>query len=149
LLNIGTSATVASGGKRNDRRRAAAEVATKLFGTEIPLENVVDEGLRREIQVSAPKSRAELKQQVHTQTPQDLNSFLKSPLAAWTENVFGLDEEDGRLVRRKPITFREGAQQLSKQSGLDESTCAAKLREMLATGNKLRNEMGEPNFAFR
>ena len=149
LLNIGTSATVASGGKRADRLRAAAEVATKLFGTMISSENVVDETLRREIQVSAPQGSADLKQQVETQTPQDLSGFLKSPLAAWTENVFGLDEEDGRLVRRKPITFREGAQQLSQQSGLDESTCAAKLREMLATGNKLRNEMGEPNFAFR
>ena len=51
LLNIGTSATLASGGKRDDRRRAAAEVATKLFGTTIPPENVVDESLRRAIQV--------------------------------------------------------------------------------------------------
>src|SRR5215469_2456789 len=149
LLNIGTSATVASGGKREDRRRAAAQVATKLFGTAIPPENVVDEALRREIQVSAPQSSADLRRQVETQTPQDLSSFLKSPLAAWTENIFGLDEEDGRLVRRKPITFHEGVQQLSQQSGLDQSSCAAKLREVLANGNKLRNEMGEPNFAFR
>ena len=149
LLNIGTSATVASGGKRDDRRRAAAEVATKLFGTAIPTENVVDETLRREIQVSSPQNSADLKRQVEARTPQDLSSFLRSPLAAWTENVFGLDEEDGRLVRRKPITFREGAQQLSQESGLDESICAAKLREVLAAGNKLRNEMGEPNFAFR
>jgi hypothetical protein len=25
--------------------------------------------------------------------------------------LFGLDDEDGRLVRRKPITFRDGVQQ--------------------------------------
>ena len=149
LLNIGTSATVASGGKRDDRRRAAAEVATKLFGTPIPPENVVDETLRRAIQVPAPQNNADLKREVEAATPQDLPNFVRSPLAAWTENAFGLDEEDARPVRRKPITFREGAQQLAKQSGLTESACAAKLTELLATGNRLRNDMGEPIFAFR
>jgi superfamily II DNA/RNA helicase len=149
LLNIGTSATVASGGKRSDRLSAAAEVATKLFGTAIPPQNVVDETLRRAIQVPAPQSSAELRREAETQKATDLKSFVESPFAAWTENVFGLDEEDGRFVRRKPITFREGAQQLSQQSGLDESTCAAKLKDVLATGNMLRNEMGEPVFAFR
>jgi ATP-dependent helicase YprA (DUF1998 family) len=149
LLNIGTSATMASGGKRDDRRRAAAEVGTKLFGTVVPPENVVDETLRRAIQVSAPQDNAGIRRAVEATTPQDVPNFAQSPLAAWTESVFGLDEEDGRLVRRKPITFHEGAQQLSKQSGLDETACAAKLTELLATGNKLRNDMGEPIFAFR
>src|SRR5262249_8746158 len=149
MLNIGTSATVASGGKRDDRRHAAADVATKLFGTSIPSDNVIDETLRRAIQVSAPSDGAELKRDAQAPVPQEIASFVQSPFAAWTENTFGLDEEDGRLVRRKPITFREGAQRLSEQSGLEESTCAAKLTELLATGNKLRNDMGEPIFAFR
>jgi hypothetical protein len=149
LLNIGTSATVASGGKREDRRRAAAEVATKLFGTPIPPQHVVDETLRRSIQVPAPEGGAELRREAEQSTPSELASFVKSPFAAWTENAFGLDEEDGRLVRRKPITFHEGAQRLSQQTGLDEAVCATKLREVLAAGNQLRNEMGEPVFAFR
>lgn len=149
LLNIGTSATVASGGKRDDRRRAAAEVATKLFGTAVPPENVVDETLRRAIQATVPQDSAELRRAAEAPVSQDLPNFVRSPLAAWTENVFGLDEEDGRLVRRRPITFREGVRKLSQQSGLDESACTAKLREILAAGNKLRNDMGEPIFAFR
>jgi hypothetical protein len=150
LLNIGTSATLASGGKRDDRRRAVAEVATKLFGTVVPPENVVDETLRRAIQVLAPQNTADIRSAVATPPlSEDFTGFVGSPLAAWTENIFGLDEEDGRLVRRNPIKFREGAHQLSQQSGLDESTCTTKLRELLASGNKLRNDMGEPIFAFR
>lgn len=150
LLNIGTSATVASGGKRDDRRRAAAEVATKLFGTAIPPDNVVDESLRRAIQVPAPSSAADLRGAVQAPLPPtDLKSFTESPLAAWTEGAFGLDEEDGRLVRRKPIKFQEGVGTLSEQSGADETTCADKLRHLLALGNSLKNEMGEPLFAFR
>src|SRR5207244_10859044 len=98
LLNIGTSATLASGGKRDDRRRAAAEVATKLFGTTIPPENVVDESLRRAILVPAPDT-GQMRTAVEAPLPsQDLNTFIQSPLAAWTENAFGLDEEDGRLI---------------------------------------------------
>jgi ATP-dependent helicase YprA (DUF1998 family) len=149
LLNIGTSATVAGGNKRDDRRRAAAEVATKLFGTTVPPENVVDETLRRAIQVPVPQESADLRKAVEAPIPTDLPSFVKAPLAAWTENVFGLDEEDGRLVRRQPITFREGVRKLAQQSDLDEPTCTSKLRELLAAGNKLRNDMGEPVFAFR
>ena len=142
LLNIGTSATMASGGKRDDRRRAAAEVATKLFGTLVPPENVVDESLRRAIEVPAPQETADIRRAFGAPTPQDLKTFAQSPLAAWTENAFGLDEEDGRLIRRKPITFREGARQLSQQSGEAEFPCTGKLLEILASGNKLRNDMG-------
>ena len=80
---------------------------------------------------------------------QDLNTFIQSPLAAWTENAFGLDEEDGRLVRRKPISFREGVRQLAEQCSVDEPTCTDKLRQLLASGNALRNDMAEPVFAFR
>ena len=150
LLNIGTSATLASGGKRDDRRRAAAEVATKLFGTTIPPENVVDESLRRAILVPAPDTTAQLRTAVEAPLPsQDLNTFIQSPLAAWTENAFGLDEEDGLLVRRKPISFREGVRQLAEQCSLDEPTCTDKLRQLLASGNALRNDMAEPVFAFR
>jgi hypothetical protein len=149
LLNIGTSATVASGGKRDDRRRSAAEVATKLFGTVVPPDNVVDETLRRAIQVPAPRSPGELAQATQTPIPNDLTSFVRYSLAAWTENSFGLDDEDGRLVRRKPITFQDGVQQLSKHSGLTKFACTTKLTELLATGNRLRNDMGEPIFAFR
>jgi len=150
ILNIGTSATVASGGKRDDRRLAAAGVATKLFGTPIPVENVIDETLRRAIQASVPSTGAELRTVIEAPLPPTgLRSFIESPLAAWTENAFGLDEEDGRLVRRKPIKFREGVAKLAEDSGADKSMCAEKLQHLLALGNSLKNEMGEPVFAFR
>lgn len=150
LLNIGTSATVASGGKREDRRRAAAEVATKLFGVTVPPANVVDETLRRAIQVPSPETAAEVQAAVEAPLPAaDVAALTRSPLAAWVESTFGLEDEDGRLVRRKPIKFKEGAGQLSRESGLPEGACAEKLRQILALGNRLRNDMGEPVFAFR
>ena len=57
LLHIGTSATMATEGKRDDRRRAVAAVATKLFGSEVKPENIVDETLRPAIQAEVPAGR--------------------------------------------------------------------------------------------
>jgi ATP-dependent helicase YprA (DUF1998 family) len=71
LLNIGTSATIATGGKREDRRRAAAEVATKLFGVPIPPENVVDETLRRAVQVAAPATAEALRSAIEGPLPRE------------------------------------------------------------------------------
>jgi ATP-dependent helicase YprA (DUF1998 family) len=43
---IGTSATIASEGNREQRREAVAQVATRLFGVPVQARNVIDETLR-------------------------------------------------------------------------------------------------------
>ncbi len=149
LLHIGTSATMITEGKREERRRAVATVATKLFGAEVKPENVVDETLQRAIQVPIPQEGPALRAAVQGPIPSDLAGLNRHPLAAWTEHTFGLAEEDGRLVRRRPITFKEGVTRLSTSSGLSEQVCGQKLQEVLNKGNALLNESGEPLFAFR
>jgi ATP-dependent helicase YprA (DUF1998 family) len=44
---IGTSATMASEGKDDERASAVASVATRIFGTEVPASAVIDESLQR------------------------------------------------------------------------------------------------------
>ena len=149
LLHIGTSATMVTEGKREDRRKAVAAVATKLFGSEVKPENVVDETLQRAIQAPVPKDKAGLRSAVEAPVPKDLVGFQRAPLAAWVENTFGIAEEDGRLVRRRPVTFLQGVRALSEASGLPEETCTSELKEVLTVGNSLRNESEEPLFAFR
>lgn len=149
LLHIGTSATMVTEGKREDRRRAVAAVAKKLFGSDVRPENVVDETLRPVIEVAAPADSAALKAAVEAEVPQEFEAFKKSSLAAWVERTFGVEEEDGRLVRRKPITFEEGVTRLFETTGLPKETCEHKLRETLEVGNRLQNTDGEPVFAFR
>jgi very-short-patch-repair endonuclease len=149
ILHIGTSATMITEGKREERRRAAAVVASKLFGATVKPENVVDETLQRAIQVPVPEDGPALRAAVDAPVPADLTGFTRYPLAAWTEHTFGLAEEDGRLVRRPPRTFKEGVKRLSEASGLGKEVCAQKLQEALTKGNALVNESGEPLFAFR
>lgn len=47
-----------SEGKRDARRAAVATVASKLFGSEVKAENVVDETLQRAIQAPVPADGA-------------------------------------------------------------------------------------------
>lgn len=150
LLCVGTSATLVSEGNRDDRRRAAAKTASALFGVQIPPQNIVDETLRRAIQVPAPKTPEALRAATEAPPPPETREGIAcDSLAAWVEEAFGLEVEDGRLVRRTPITFGEGVRQLSSQTGLPEEVCAERLKEILTLGNRVRNEDGEPVFAFR
>src|SRR6185437_7305333 len=57
LQFIGTSATLATAGSREERKATIAGVASTLFGVAVPAENVIDETLRRVIAAPAPRGR--------------------------------------------------------------------------------------------
>jgi len=150
ILHVGTSATMATGDSRQERREAAAGAATQLFGVEVTPENVIDESLRRIIPVPPPENQGSLRAAVEAPPPEGkIESLRSSPLAAWLEWTFGIAEEDGRLVRRRPITFEDGVRKLSEESGLPVADCRTKLQALLTIGNITANEEGDPLFAFR
>jgi ATP-dependent helicase YprA (DUF1998 family) len=150
MLHIGTSATMVTVGTRAERKAAAAEVATKLFGVEVKPENVVDETLRRAINVPCPRTAESLRAAVEAPVPDEtLEAFTHHSLAAWVEETFGVATENGRLVRHEPITFAEGVSQLSNDSGMPEAVCDDRLQSVLSVGNRIQTEYGEPVFAFR
>ncbi|MGI8643397.1 MAG: helicase-related protein, partial [Thermomicrobiales bacterium] len=150
LQLIGTSATIASGDNRTDRQQRIAQVGSTLFGVPVPAENVIDETLRRVATVAVPQLGEALRAAV--EAPPPLHTFeavAAHPLAAWLEEAFGLKDEDGRLVRRPPVTFAEGLSQLSRDTGLPELLCRERLKATLDAGNAVRSPSGDPLFAFR
>lgn len=149
LLHIGTSATMSTEGKRDARRTAVAQVASKLFGSTVSPQNVIDETLQPAIKAPVPADGQPLRVAVESPVPATAAEFAGDGLAAWMERCFGLADEDGRLVRKTPITFSEGVKALSAGSGLPADLCETKLKAMLEAGNTFRNESGEPLFAFR
>src|SRR5262249_57642988 len=105
---IGTSATMASEGEDADRGTALALVASRLFGTTIGTDGVIDESLERatEPSLKPPALGEKLKVAIDTDLPESLDdaALRRHPLAVWIELEIGL--EDGqRLSRRKPITI--------------------------------------------
>jgi hypothetical protein len=152
LQCAGTSATIASEGDRASRRSQIAEVGRRLFGVSVAPENVIDETLQRVTKVSVPTTPREIRAAVQAPTPApDYVLVSAHPLAAWVEENFGLASEDGRLVRRRPITFTEGIAKLIEASGLSAEQCVKQLKALLEAGNQamLPPPSREPMFAFR
>jgi hypothetical protein len=150
LQCAGTSATIAIGGDRASRRAEIAGVGSRLFGVSILPENVIDETLERVAQVPVPTTAEAIRATVELPPPAaDRAAITNHPLAAWAEETFGLTAEDGRLVRRPPISFVDGIAALAEASRLPAERCDTALKAVLEAGNQAQLPSGEPVFAFR
>lgn len=142
---IGTSATMASEGDEERRASAVSSVAARLFGTEIPVDAVIDESLERatDPSISVSSLGQALADSVDADLPPALtNAELRShPLAVWIEMEIGL--EDGqRLSRRRPTTLAEAAARLTAATGRDEARCRAQLQAMLMMMSRPSEDRG-------
>lgn len=136
ICSIGTSATMVSGGTVDDQRKQVAKVASDLFGTSINYTQVIYEKLARSFAGASGGAvpEAELKSSVLTPVDQaaDATVLKAHPTAVWLENIVALREnEDGLLLRNKPLQFKEVIEQLEKDSGCDNATCEQHLSEIL------------------
>jgi len=151
LLCIGTSATMASGRTRSERRQAVARFATRLFGTAIEPDHVIEETLQRALPSETPSSGDRLRQALEAELPPPTwEAFSQNPLAAWIENTFGITrEEDGNLRRCTPISLAEGAQRLAQETGIAVERCQERLQAVLLEGIRMQTPEGNPVFALK
>jgi superfamily II DNA/RNA helicase len=154
LQVIGTSATMASGGSVAAQKATVADVATRLFGSEVTPERVIGESLTRAT-LNGPVDTDALLRSVRTAGAlADLTyeQLAADPLSRWIETIFGLDTEpeSGRLVRRTPTTVGVAARTLAELTGADEPAAAEAIRSVLLIGSNTRHPVtGRPLFAFR
>lgn len=150
---VGTSATMAGQGTREQRHGEVAAIASKLFGQTVLPEHVIGETLQPAASGTTPTP-----EQLRNAVASDLSSLpiqfetlRASPLAAWVEAAFGIaPDEKGRLERRPPRTISDAATQLSVETGLDVDVCAERLRAILMAGYGAKDPVtGFPLFAFR
>ena len=152
LLCIGTSATMASEGSREDQDAAVANVASRLFGANVDPANVVSETLRPVTNRDITVSRAELRAVIERGVP---NSFTHEvlalhPVASWVERNLGLEEINGKFVRiTQPLNIHEAAERLAEDSGGAAPQCLKYLTDFLLTAHQSRNSSGASFFAFR
>jgi ATP-dependent helicase YprA (DUF1998 family) len=108
LVCVGTSATISTSGGRDQRRVEIAETGSRLFGVKVEPQNVIDESLSQVTSVDPPNDTASARAAVEAPRPgTNIESLRTHPLAAWVETTFGITQENGRLVRREPVTYRE------------------------------------------
>ncbi len=142
---IGTSATMASEGGESQRKGAVAGVATRLFGTSIGPDAVIDESLRRATDAALkPASLGHLlADAIDEEIPSVLTDeqLVRHPLAVWIEMEIGL--EDGQVLRRRtPCTITDAASRLAQASGRGEERCADQLQRMLTIMSQPAGERG-------
>ncbi|WP_025770820.1 DEAD/DEAH box helicase [Thioalkalivibrio sp. HK1] len=151
LICIGTSATMASEGTRQERNRTVCEVATKLFGARVEPDQVISETLNPITRIVDDPST--LARAIEEGVPEgaSYSALLKHPIAGWIEHNLGLKkEEDGRFIRiPRPLSITDAADILAKKSGLDKALCHDYLSKFLLESYKTRNEEGRNFFAFR
>ena len=126
LICIGTSATMASGGPNGSRLQAVADFASRLFGTSVGPDAVIDEFLERatDDSLTVEDVKAQLADVLMSALPDGLTDDVlkRYPLAVWTELAIGLDDAQ-ELRRKKPIPFSEAVKLLANDSGVEATTC--------------------------
>src|SRR6266508_4775801 len=149
---VGTSATLATKGTREERQKEIAGVAARLFGLPVPAPNVVVESVQRATQGPEP-SQEQLVAVLSGEPsyPASFTELARHPLAVWAEIAFGLRTDDlGRLERRDPRTLTDVARELSLLTNVSESRCQEHLRQLLLAGcHAFNSASGFPLFAFR
>ena len=142
---IGTSATMASEGSGTERAEVVASVASRLFGTTITEDAIIDESLERASDPSlTPASLGErMPAVIDADLPDRLDdsALRMHPLAAWIELEMGLVDGQ-KLARRSPITIADASSRLAFQTGRDLSRCREQLQDMLTMMSRPSCERG-------
>lgn len=152
LQCIGTSATMTTGGTAAERQAKVADVATRIFGSEVSAERVIGETLSRSTAELSDPSR--LRDCVRNRRVPDRYDDLRLwPLASWVEAAFGLVNEPktGAVVRQRPRQVRQSAAaELSQITDLPVDDCEQAIKATLLAGSRTADpHTGRPLFAFR
>jgi len=154
---VGTSATVAGSGTREERHQEVAEIASRLFGTDVGSAQVIGETLRPAVNRDAPTidelrlALAGPPIPLPADRTSNYSTLVSHPLAAWTEFSFGIQRDhQGRLERKSPVTLNDAAARLAAGTGVDIATCRAHVQAVLLAGYATDDpETGRSLFAFR
>src|SRR5690625_4872338 len=144
MVCIGTSATMSSTGKLEERNRVVANVASKLFGTPISKEEIIGETLER---VTTPSKgvhsiKAQLKDEVETAqfSWASYEVFVDSPMAIWVELNLGIELPDDEPPKRAtPKTLDEASKLLAADAEVDEQQAKKALQNFLVAANEMTN----------
>ncbi len=151
LRCVGTSATMASGGNRDEQRATVAAVASTIFGVDIPADHVIEETLVRSVPTQYGTTDADLAAAITAPFPatMDWRAFVRHPLVDWIESTFGLEDYGGMLRRARPLNLQSGALALSERTGVELKQCASAIRHYIQLGSTIHDDEGKPAFAFK
>ncbi len=120
LCCIGTSATLVSVGSKESQQSEVASVASTIFGRPFKSNQVVVETLAQSLDVAGTgMSGEELSKAIANGVDPEAEetAIVSHPVAVWLENRIALEDREGHVARRKPMTFSSVVAALADDSG--------------------------------
>ncbi len=144
LVCIGTSATMASGGTAEERKKAVANVAQQIFSFPFTKDHIIGETL--DTCTNYPgrlpnhfELQEAIAEKVDPHTKSDL--FRTNHLAVWLENKIALSRSDeGFLERGEPLTLNQITDRLHVDSHESHENCREALMSLLQWSEQLNIE---------
>jgi len=138
LIFIGTSATMASQGSPKEKKKKVAEVATQLFGKEIPYECVVNEYLEPctiAKQVNPFQLANAIRIGVDPEGTEE--DFISHDLANWLEMNIALKANHDILERGKPLSIEQIAEKIYHETSLSKDEIRSTLADLLKWAERI------------
>ncbi len=150
---IGTSATMSSDPDEEERQLAVAEVASTIFGTDIDIDAVITETLKRATDETKSTSQGLRGLEAAVLRALEPNAFTgrrnaelaMDDLAIWVETRIGLKNVEVKPERAAPTSIEQATEQLAADSGLNTAQCAEALKKALLAFSMPENQRGVPN----
>ncbi len=144
IVCIGTSATMASEGSIEERKKTIAAVASSIFAKPFATDQIIGEKLRCCTNPNASPANSFILQEAIADTNplgSDTELFRNHPLTIWLENNVALQRDSfENLERGKPITLQEMATRLSEDSKEGIEECSTALMRILEWCERLNIE---------
>jgi ATP-dependent helicase YprA (DUF1998 family) len=152
VTSMGTSATMASGSTREDRKQAVAGIASKIFGENFDNSQVVEEtiGLTTNAAGITPAKKS-LTSALYSILEADRGGFEFNdhPLAQWMETSIALKniegEEDLSAEKAAPQTLKQITEALQQETGESFDLCQNAIRALFDWTEELNKEAAEKN----
>src|SRR5690606_24915030 len=130
LVCIGTSATMASKGSVEEKKKAVADVASTIFGESYSEEQIINEYLEP-CTTGQSFSKEELIKYLENDFPGVTEEdFISSPLSIWLETHIALKQNGNTLERGVPLTMHEISEKLVSFTGLPFESCVEKVTQL-------------------
>ncbi|NCB40706.1 MAG: DEAD/DEAH box helicase, partial [Erysipelotrichia bacterium] len=153
LLCIGTSATMANTGSSLEQQATVAQVASKLFGTLITSDEIITETLERITNPALGIDSIKAELPARLRLPHkwaNFDEFRNDPLAVWVELNMGIALNDlSKPTRARPITIRQAAEKLAKDTSADKEEAILALQSFLINAHSSAGNGGLAPFAFK
>jgi hypothetical protein len=156
LVCIGTSATMASsnGDIDEDERKAVADFAGNLFGSVVPVSNIISEKLERvtNANLSLKDTKPALQDRLLNASAYKPNSanFSNDPLAVWLELTMGIKYTGIKPPERaKPLSIEDAAEKLANEAGVSPEKAGMVLKDYFLESRNMKDDEDRQVFPFK